>query len=239
MNSIMLKIYRYPVGRFLLRNRKRIYGLLWITVVISIASLACIKWIPGMQLTKQVTTADSDMTYVSYISQGADTISIGKNQGINQAFIPQYDYLKVINIGVDTFMCDVSSGALLVKIQDAYNEVLYTKSIPLSELPEYGWQEVAVDLSLKAGETYYLSLTAEGIVDEGPRITLHDINLSDVTEVEGQLMRNEGKSVKDSALQMKFSYDVPISGKAYVPYYILTIVAAVYLFTKIMVKCEF
>lgn len=230
MNRFLLKMYSRPMGRFLLTNIRKINGMIMAGAVAVAASFICVKSIPDMQLSKEVISSSSEVTYMSYISDGAQGLPLDKTKIITQTFVPMYDNINSLRIGVEAFSLESSQGILLVTITDENNVMVDTTAIAIPELPNYGWQEIASDLELEAGKSYCLSLRAMDLKGEGLKVTLQDTAHTEIAET--QLLRQDGKSL-DAVLQMQFQYDVPLPASAYLPYEILTVLITMFLFIKI------
>lgn len=230
MNHFLMKVYSRPAGRFLLTNIRKINGMIMTGIVVAAASIVCIKWIPDMKLSEEVISSCSEVTYMSYISDGAKGLPIDKTNTITQAFVPMYDTVSSLRIGVEAFSLEDNQGVLLITINDENNTIIDTTAIAISELPNYGWQEIASDLKLEAGKNYSLSLRVMDMTGDGLKIALQNTQNSEISEV--KILRQDGKSL-DAALQMQFRYDVPLPAGAYLPYEVLTVLIAVFLLIKI------
>lgn len=134
---------------------------------------------------------------------------IAHGYAISQQFVPQYDHVEGIEIYINTLSCDVSQGSLRVNILDAGRVCVYEGHIELQTLPAYGMTEIAQEIQLQAGSTYFLEMEAVDTVDAGPAVSFYPTSTAACTEEAGMTLAYGGLSLEDSVLRVAFRYSVP------------------------------
>ncbi len=149
--------------------------------------------------------------------------SIAHGFTLSQQFIPQYDYIDSINIYIRELNCDINQGYVSACILDENQAILYRNRIALSELNSYGWQIILSNLTLSAGETYYLTLDAVDTIDNGPTIAFYtETNAASKEELE-QVLTYATFPVENASLKLSFEYKVPLNKFDYLGYYLFAL----------------
>ena len=149
--------------------------------------------------------------------------SIAHGNTVSQQFVPQYNYIKRLEICVREVKCDVSQGYLQFCILDAEKEEVYEVKVPLTKMALPGWYTVFSDIELIAGQTYYLNIDAVGTQDDGPGLAFFtDVNTAAVEE-EGQELTYAGFKVENGNLKVSFEYERSLYKIDYLAYYLFTI----------------
>lgn len=192
-----------------MKSRKNIF-LITYTVILAMVVL----WL-GFR--KEFTREYISNNRVAY-EQKVDSVAFGYQ--LVQSFTPQYEGLDSIDIYVDTNSCSKDSGVLRVVIQDIKEEMVLIRDIALSELPSYGWYSVSLDEMLQCGEEYRLILESIDCLDLGPKISFYDARLAASREEMDQILTYAGMEVTNSALRLRFTYQIPVPLFAYVVYFV-------------------
>ncbi len=165
------------------------------------------------------TTIKADVRSQNEIAYDKSFPSIAHGFTVSQQFIPQYSHIENLNICIRELKCDTSQGYLLANILDSTQNTVYQNKLSLSEITGTGWQTVLSDIKLKENETYYLTLDAVDVIDDGPTISYYtENNAANKEEVE-QTMTYAGSIVTNGVLKTAFEYVVPLSKADYLAYY--------------------
>lgn len=159
--------------------------------------------------------------------------SIAHGNTVSQQFVPQYNQIKKLEIYVREVNCDVSQGYLRFCILDAEKEDVYEIKVPLTEMPSPGWYTIFSDIELIAGETYYLTIDAEEVLDGGPGLAFFTNVNTAATEEEGQELSYAGFKVENGNLKVSFEYMKPLYKLDYLAYYLFMILIVVFLIAKV------
>lgn len=168
-------------------------------------------------VTGRVTRTVVSESGVAY-EQKVDSVAFGFQ--LRQGFVPQYGRLDAVKVHVDTSGCAKDAGELQVSILGEGGGQAAFTSIPISELPQYGWVEARVNARLAPGKAGTLVLESVGCADNGPKITFLDSRLAASKEQKGQGLVYAGMDVEHSALKISFIYSVPIKMYEYLVYYV-------------------
>lgn len=172
-------------------------------------------------ITGRITRTVVSQSGVAY-EQKVDSVAFGYR--LEQDFMPQYESLEMVKIYIDTSECTRDAGALQVSILNQYKEQMFCTTIPISELPQYGWVEVPVHMQMTLGEVNTLVLESVDCVDYGPKISFLDSRLAASAEQKGFHLVYAGMDVEHSALRAEFVYAVPIAIYEYLVYYVFGLI---------------
>ena len=146
---------------------------------------------------------------------GQKVNSVAFGYRLEQQFTPIESGLSSIDIYVDTTECSTENGKLQVCIWNQTNEQCFRQDIPLSELPEYGWYKVLLDVQLQKGEKYRLVLESIDCIDLGPQISFFAANQAATPEQITDTLLYAGQEVPNAALRIRFYYEIPVKWYVY------------------------
>lgn len=158
---------------------------------------------------------------------------IAHGNTVSQQFVPQYNYIKKLEICIREVKCDVSQGYLQFCILDAEKERVYEAEISLAEMPSPGWYTVFSDIELMAGKIYYLNIDAVDVLDEGPGLAFFTVINAECREEEGQELTYAGFNVENGKLKVSFEYIKPLDKFDYLAYYLFAIFIVVFGIAKV------
>ncbi len=78
--------------------------------------------------------------------------------GICQEFVPQYDYLQMISFLMSKEQITGEGGEVSIIIADEKNQIVFEESRSLDKVKDGRFTDVDVNLELKAGRKYYLTI---------------------------------------------------------------------------------
>lgn len=142
--------------------------------------------------------------------------------GFCQEFIPQFDYLRGIQL---FFMDDVETlgeGDIIVVISDKEDNVLFQKVYFYNELTYNRYMEINVNLRLRGGETYYLSVNSDHKSGEIPSIGLCGTASGGK---ENQLLMRGG-DLLEGQLLLIYQYSQVLTGRGFLKAFLLCLVTA-------------
>lgn len=160
--------------------------------------------------------------------------SIAYGNTVSQQFVPQYDFIKRLEIYVREVKCDVSQGYLQFRILDAGKNSIYEVQVPLEKMASSGWYTVFSDIELIAGETYYLNVDAVETLDDGPGLGFFASIDTASKEEEGQKLTYAGSVMENRNLKVSFEYLKPLYKWDYLAYYLFMI----FIIAKVLFKYE-
>lgn len=164
--------------------------------------------------------------------------SIAHGNTVSQQFVPQFNYIKRLEIYVREVNCDVSQGYLQFCILDAEKETVYEEKVALTELVSPGWYTVFSDLELVGGKTYYLNIDAVDALDDGPGLGFYTVSNAEAKEEEGQMLYYGGFPIENCTLEVAFEYLKPLYKFDYLAYYLFVLFIFAFLVTKCIMKVE-
>ncbi|MDE7251583.1 MAG: LTA synthase family protein [Acetatifactor sp.] len=194
----------------LLINRKKWFGL---ALVLFIIELMLLVWPVGWireDIEIQPDTGDMRQEQLS------------EETGLCQEFIPQFDYLSGIQL---FFMDDVETlgeGDIIVVISDKDDNVLFQKVYLYNELTYNRYMEINVNLKLRGGETYYLSVNSDHKSGEMPSIGL--CGTASGGKENRSLMR--GDDTLDGQLLLIYEYSQVLTGSGFLKAFLLCLITA-------------
>lgn len=158
--------------------------------------------------------------------------SIANECTVSQQFVPQYNYIKKLDICVREINCNLSQGYLQSRILDSEKNVIYQGELPLTELASVGWRTIFNDIELVAGKTYYLNIDTVDALDGGPGLSFYTAFNAASEEEKGQVLTHAGTPVGNGALKVSFEYLKPLYRFEYLAYYLFAIFIVSFLVTK-------
>lgn len=191
--------------------------------IIAILAIALAAALVIMGINGRITRTALSRSGPAY-EQKVDSVAFGFR--LKQPFVPQHERLDIIKIHVDTSGCAKETGELQVSILDENAKQAAFASIPISDLPQYGWADACVNAKLAQGGVYTLVLESVGCVDNGPKITFLDSRLAASAEQKDFNLSYAEMDVAYSALKIQFVYEVPIKMYEYFTYYAFGIMMA-------------
>lgn len=195
--------------------------IIWILATIAFFCIVPLDFI------RNTTISDNQVSYEQPIP------SISHGYQLSQAFTPQHDYIESIQIYVNTLECSKAQGSLTARILDSSHNAVYEETTNLSELPDYGCQEIIKNISLNAGDTYYLTLDAVDTIDDGPVILFYPTEIAASKEEENQQLTYAGFPIENSVLKITFQYGVPLCKADYIAYYLFISLLTAIIISKI------
>lgn len=159
-------------------------------------------------------TSDGSVAYEQWV----DAAFFGFR--FQQGFVPQYERLDAVKVHVDTTGCAKETGEMRVVVLGGDGVQAASASIPISELPVYGWAEARLDARLVPGETSTLVIEFAGCADNGPKMAFLDARLAAYAEQQGLGQDNAGAGVELPVARLAFVYGVPIKIYEYIAYYV-------------------
>lgn len=162
------------------------------------------------------------VTNGSAYDQKIDSIAFG--YCVEQPFAPKKRGLSSISIYVNTTECAVDKGKLRFSIWNQQDELIFNHDILLSELPQYGWYEVELGMSLSKDELYRLVLECLDSVDFGPQISFIEADLGATPEEDMFTLSYAGKEIPNSALRVKYLYKEPVKWFVYIVYIVFALI---------------
>lgn len=189
----------------------------WRRIMVVVSGVILTAVLAALCITGRITRSVVSESGVAY-EQKVDSVAFGYQ--LEQDFVPQYEYLDIVKVHVDTSACARDLGELQVSILNQYKEHVFFAAVPVSELPQYGWVEIPVRTRLAPGEIHTLVLESVDCVDYGPKISFVDSRLAAAAEQQGAHLVYAGIDVEHSALQAAFIYAVPIEIYEYLVYYV-------------------
>lgn len=184
--------------------------------VIIIWTLATIAFfcIMHQNLIRSTVISDNQVSYEQPIP------SIAHGYQIAQKFIPQHDFIESVQIYVSTLECSKTQGYLMTRILDSAHNPIYEKATNISELPDYGCQDILNNISVDSGDTYYLTVDAVDTIDDGPVVLFYPTEIAASKEEENQQLTYAGLPLDNSVLKITFQYGVPVLKTDYIAYYL-------------------
>lgn len=155
--------------------------------------------------------------------------SVAFGYQLEQQFVPVENGLSAIDIYVDTTGCSRENGKLQVAIWNQSNGLCFTRDIPLSELPEYGWYKVLLDTRLQKGKQYRLVLESIDCIDMGPQVSFFAANQAATSEQITDTLIYAGQEVSNAALRIRFYYEVPIKWYIYGVYILFATITGMWI----------
>lgn len=159
--------------------------------------------------------------------------SVAHGYTLSQQFTPLYDKIESIEIYVNALNCDVAQGVVRVNILDSELLSVYENEILLSELPQYGWLEIARSIQLRPEDNYYLTIEAIGTVDDGPTFSFYPTGIAAGEEESGCILYYVGLPLEDSVLKISFRYSVPVAAAEYIVYCLFLLFIVCFMIDKI------
>lgn len=147
---------------------------------------------------------------------------LSEEAGLCQEFIPQFDYLR----GVQLFFMDdaetLGEGDIIVVISDKDDNALFRKVFSYNELTYNLYMEINVNLKLRGGETYYLSVNSDHKSGEMPSIGLCGAASGGK---ENQLL-TRGGDMLDGQLLLIYEYSQVLTGSGFLKGFLLCLITA-------------
>lgn len=197
-----------------------------ISIVYSVY-LVCVIVILAVMAWHYPFTNELISTNGSAYEQKVNSVAFGYQ--LDQQFVPIENGLSAIDIYVNTTECSTESGKLQFSIWNQSNELCFTKDIPMSELPEYGWYKVLLDTQLQKGEQYRLVLESIDCIDLGPQISFFAANQAAAPEQITDNLIYAGQEVPNAALRIKFYYEVPVKWYVYSVYGLFAVIVGIWI----------
>ena len=97
---------------------------------------------------------------------------IGKD-GIIQKIVPSYNYLESIELFL-VFSQEDENGQIGLMLEDEEGKEIFSQKYRVSEIPTGEVKEYKIGKRVKAGETYRLCISYEGISEELPQIMVSE-----------------------------------------------------------------
>lgn len=161
-------------------------------------------------------TRETESVSGTAYEQKVESVAFG--YALEQAFVPAQEYIKSISIYVETLERETDHGKLIFRIQDEKGEDAFDTAIDMAELPPYGWQEINIDQNFDINQTYKIIVESQDCVDLGPKIFFCEALLAATPEQQGYPLSYAGNEVDNTALRIKFKYEIPIAWYEYVIY---------------------
>lgn len=172
-------------------------------------------------MTQRVTRPVASQNGVAY-DQKID-LGVFRHQ-IEQQFVPQYEQLDMLKVYVDASECAKETGSLLVMIMDENQKIVFDSAYDFSELPAYGWLEIATHLRLSTEHVYRILIKSVDCTGAGPKLSFFDAALAAAVEQQGHHLIYAGIEDANMALRITFTYKVPIKAYEYLVYYIFGLI---------------
>lgn len=184
-------------------------------------------------ITGQITRPVVSETGVAY-DQKLNFAAFGYR--LEQDFVPQHQYLDLVRVYVDTLECVRDVGTLQVSVLNQNGECMFETSLPISELPQYGWVEIPVHTQLAPGQINTFILESVDCVDHGPSVSFVDPELAADLEQQDCHLVYAGLEVENLTLRTAFHYVVPVEWYEYLVYYVFGLLLIV-LVIHVIVFC--
>ena len=161
-------------------------------------------------------TRETESVSGTAYEQKVESVAFG--YALEQAFVPAQEYIKSISIYVETLERETDHGKLVFRIQDEMGEDVFDTAIDIAVLPPYGWQEIIIDKKFNINQTYTIIVESQDCVDLGPKIFFCEALLAATPEQQGYSLSYAGNEVDNTALRIKFKYEMPLAWYEYVIY---------------------
>lgn len=152
---------------------------------------------------------------------------------VSQGFIPQYDYIKKIEIYIREVKGESRQGYWKFSILDSKKEPVYEEKISLTELASPGWYTVFSEIELMAGESYYLNIDAVDTLDAGPGLAIFTVPDAAAQEEEGQVLTYGEFPIENGTLKISFEYLKPLNRLDYLVFYLFAIFMVSFIITNL------
>lgn len=202
--------FRIQQWKGLFVNRKMWFGL---ASALFIIELMLLVWPIGWIREDVEIQPDTGDMRLEQLSEAA---------GLCQEFIPQFDYLRSIQLFFMDDMETLGEGDIIVVISDKDDNVLFRKNYSYNELTYNLYMEIPVNRKLRGGEAYYLSVNSDHRSGEMPLIGL--CGAASGGKENQALMR--GDDVLEGQLLLIYQYSHVLTRRAFLKAFLLCVITA-------------
>ena len=178
-----------------------------------VATILFWVYIPNVKMANEV-ISENQVSYDQPIP------SIAHGYRIRQDFTPVNKRIDTISIYIDALSCSKEQGYLDIKLLDKTQQICYENQIPFTELPDYGWVDVVLDVEVTEQATYALVLESMEAIDDGPKISFYASDIAACTEEINQPFLYADIPMEECVLRMRFTYQVELVNEEYIILYL-------------------
>lgn len=126
-----------------------------------------------------------------------------------QEFIPQYDEIKSVGVDIGKLDGQANQGTLYLHFFDEGLQEFASYPQKISDMKDGELTDIVVNLKLKAGARYYVSVQCEDFGDMPP--VLHYRSLSGNGPLENQHFYYGPVVIEDASANIRYIYKIPLT----------------------------
>lgn len=176
----------------------------------------------------------SDTTSRSIAEDEKSTGNITWDMPVIQEFVPQYDFIKSIEISLDRNNGESVRGRFYFKVFDSNLELVKTYEMNIVDLEDNSFTEMPLNIFVESGQTYYFRIEVKYEGEIPPRLRYR--TLSGAGPVENRTFYYGNDVMEDASASVRYNYKQDLRVSQILAYDSFLVLAALYLLSCLRKK---